>query len=171
MRKWCQAKPERVPPTAKKAGEVARARLLSIASLKGRRCFVRLHMWRSVKDLRAARPNEQGEFYGLCEPYNRWVSRRIADVHFGLDHINLDVVAHEMTHALVHRINVLGPDPLAIILQTEEGKNLFGRAPKYFGGRADEEIAYEMGRWVHFTYSWAYDTWRRYERRRRRSHG
>jgi hypothetical protein len=81
---------ERVPPTAKKKGEVARGRLPSLLRHNGRCRFVRLHM-----------------------------------------------------------------------LQAKSANRLFGRAPSFFAGRADEEVAHEMGRWVRDAYAWAFDVHRR----------
>jgi hypothetical protein len=158
---------ERVPPSAKTKGEVARGRLPSLHTLGGRRCFVRVHMWRGFAELRASHPQgEDDRFFGLFQ-VNNAVERRIGDLHLALDAFTMEIVAHELTHALIHRILVHGPDPTAVVLQARDDRLLFGRAPSFHGGSADEEIAYEMGRWVSATYRWAYALWRRHAKRKR----
>lgn len=61
-----------------------------------------------------------------------------------------------------------GPDPHAVVLCAKNDQRVFGRAPRYYGGRADEELCYEMGRWVAATYRWAYKLWERHGKRKGR---
>lgn len=157
-RRWCEVVLEPVPPTAKKVGEVARGRLPSQHSFHGRRMFVRMHMWRTVEALREAKPEEGPRFQALFEP-NRHenserLQHRIGDLHLAMNAISLEHVAHELVHALVHRVLLVGPDPMDVWDQRRTGDAVFGRDCSFFAGRADEEIAHELGRWVPNAYVW-----------------
>jgi hypothetical protein len=68
------------------------------------------------------------------------LSQKIAEIHFAADAWNVNVVAHEVFHAIVHRMRLMYP--AAHLLPHEEY------------AAAEEEIAYELGNWVERIHTW-----------------
>lgn len=68
------------------------------------------------------------------------LSYKIAEIHFAANNWNVNVVAHEVFHAIVHRMRLMYP--AAHLLAREEY------------AAAEEEIAYELGNWVERIHSW-----------------
>jgi hypothetical protein len=62
---------------------------------------------------------------------------KLGEIHFIKDNWNLNVVAHELCHALIHRIRQIPPKASKIINQS---------------GNAEELICYEFGKWVEDIY-------------------
>lgn len=152
-RDWFAVVKEKVTPRERKRGIVAKGRLPSQASHNGRRAFVRLFMWRSEQHMLRAFPRAPRGSAALFHPNIR--GHRLGDAHLCLGSANLEIVAHELTHALVHRMTMHGPDAVDVIAQRTNGSNGYGRRGYFYAGRADEEVAYEMGRWVFNAYLWA----------------
>lgn len=150
---WFAVVKEQATAREQKMGVVAKGRLPSQAVYNGRRAFVRLFMWRSAGHMLAAHRDQPEGAMAFFNPNHR-PSRRIGDVHLCLEHANLETVTHELTHALVNRITMHGPDAVDVIAQRANGSPGYGRRAVFFAGRADEEIAYEMGRWVLHGYVW-----------------
>jgi len=65
------------------------------------------------------------------------VKLKLGEVHFIKDKWDMEIVAHELTHVLIHRMRVLKPLAKDIIDQIEEG---------------EEIICYEFGSWVDQVY-------------------
>lgn len=68
------------------------------------------------------------------------LSYKIAEIHFARDCWNVNVVAHEIFHAIVHRMRLMYP--AAHLLAHEEY------------AAAEEEVAYELGNWVERVHAW-----------------
>lgn len=151
-RDWFAVIKEPLTPRERKRGIVAKGRLPSQASHGGRRAFVRLFMWRSAEDMLRANPCQTKGTAAFFRPNNR--GHRLGDAHWPLEWATLETVAHELTHALTHRILRYGPDARDVISQRANGEAGHGKRRHFFFGRADEEIAYEMGRWVFNAYLW-----------------
>lgn len=123
----------------------ARGRLASSATHCGRACYLRLVLWpdqgamASAVRRKAAR-GASALFVPGPGARGKPTSARIGDVHLVAGRWDLEVVAHEVQHALHHRQALHGPEPGDVAEQVE--------ALSYVGGRADEELAYEAGRWI-----------------------
>lgn len=152
-RDWFAVVKEKVTPRERKRGIVAKGRLPSQASHKGRRAFVRLFMWKSVEHMLRVHKGQPEGTKAFFFPLN-YSSTKIGEAHFCLEWSVLEIVAHELTLALVHRMTMLGPSAVDVIAQRETGERGYGDRGKFYAGRADEEIAYEMGRWVFHAYLW-----------------
>lgn len=68
------------------------------------------------------------------------VPRKLGEIHYAANHWNINIVAHETLHALIHRMRVLWPSA-ALVMRDEFAD-------------AEEELAYEFGRWVERQFSW-----------------
>jgi hypothetical protein len=150
---WFAVVKEQATAREQRNGVVAKGRLPSQAVYNGRRAFVRLFMWRSAGHMLSAYGGQPDGAKAFFNPSPR-PSRRIGDVHLCLEYADLETVTHELTHALVNRIKMHGPDAVDVIAQRVNGSHGYGRRAYFFAGRADEEIAYEMGRWVLHGYVW-----------------
>jgi hypothetical protein len=69
-----------------------------------------------------------------------YINPKLGEIHFARDHWNVNVVAHEVQHAIIHRMRLVWP-PAHLILLEEYAD-------------AEEEIAYEMGNWVERVHTW-----------------
>jgi len=58
---------------------------------------------------------------------------KLGEVHFIQDKWDLEIVAHELCHALIQRIRMISPSAVQIVEQE---------------GNAEEDICYEFGRWI-----------------------
>lgn len=165
IKPWTAARPEVVPAREAGVGVVARARLPSLVSVKGRRAFVRLRLWCSAGHLWRARPGHD-DCQGLFEPRPKRISyadgiemlvleRCLGDLHLAADCLRLEIIAHEVGHALVQRLDILGPVAEDILDQRHTGQPGKGPQVKFHGGRADEEFCYELGYWVAAVHAWA----------------
>lgn len=68
---------------------------------------------------------------------------KIAELHFVVDMWNMNVVTHEVFHAIVHRMRLMYPG--ASLLPYEEYAD------------AEEEIAYELGNWSEKVFTWLFN--------------
>jgi hypothetical protein len=150
------AKPEKVPGRESRLGVLARCRLPSLLKAGRRRAFIRVYLWAAVADFRAAHP-ELGRANGLFRPAPtrfRFEGKSeivvpvacLGKLHLCLDVVSLEHVAHELGHALVRRLQARSPEPHEVLEQIE--------GASFYGGRADEEICYDLGRWVAALHAW-----------------
>lgn len=68
---------------------------------------------------------------------------KVGEVHFIAGKWDMEVVAHELQHAILHRLRVLCPSPQSILVRDEI--------------EAEEEVCYEFGRWFAHIYRWLWD--------------
>lgn len=81
-------------------------------------------------------------------------SPKMGEIHFIAGQWDTEVVAHELQHAILHRLRVLCPSYRAILERDEIEE--------------EEEVCYEFGRWFSNLYRWLWDIdpsskWRRVE--------
>jgi len=104
---------------------------------------------------------EGGDCRACCIP-NKWtacyyggrfeVKPMLGELHFIKDGWNLMIVAHEVQHAIIHRMRVLVPFVNEVAAQDE----ITGGG--YRGASNTEElICYETGRWTDDLYNWLWD--------------
>lgn len=124
---------------------VAAGRIGSTATFGGKPCYLRLFLWADQQKMLAAVRRRRAR--GASALFVPGPGRpgapsgtRLGDIHLCLAELDLENVAHEVQHALQHRQALHGPDHRDVIEQVE--------ALTYVGGRADEELAYEAGRWL-----------------------
>jgi len=67
-------------------------------------------------------------------------SPKCGEIHFVAEDWNEEVVAHELQHAILHRLRVLCPSYRAILERDEI--------------EAEEEVCYEFGRWFAAIWKW-----------------
>ncbi len=65
---------------------------------------------------------------------------KVGEIHFIKNYWNLEAIAHELSHALLHRIRLLCPSYKSIIEDNDMEK--------------EEVICYEFGKWVTEIYTW-----------------
>lgn len=155
---WYACRGEKVTSHDTHRGVLARCRLPSLLKAsRGRRCYVRCYLWLRQADLREAMGT--GEAHGFFQPSptrllvsnetGKVVGQRIVPclgkLHLCVDVVTLNHVAHELAHALVRRMQCERPGVRQVMQQ---------RKGAFYGGRADEEIAYEMGYWVSALHAW-----------------
>jgi len=153
---WYACRPEKVPRRDQRRGVLARCRLPSLLKASnGRRCFVRCYLWFRQAEFR----ERMGlpHVGGLFQPAPTIISfvagkaagQRtvpcLGKLHLCVDTVTLGFVAHELTHALVRRLQAEQPE-IHEVMEYVEGP--------FYGGRADEEICYEMGHWVEALHAW-----------------
>jgi len=66
---------------------------------------------------------------------------KLGEVHFVTGDWDIEVVAHELQHALIQRLRCLCPSPRSVVDEIE----------------AEEEVCYEFGRWFAHAYRWLWD--------------
>lgn len=69
-----------------------------------------------------------------------FINPKLGELHFAVDHWNVNVVAHEVTHAIMHRMRLIWPP--AHLLMLDEYAD------------AEEEVAYELGNWTERVHHW-----------------
>jgi hypothetical protein len=113
----------------------------------------RIWLWKSQEDLKrwadrysAGRTGEPGEYDGCmglhspCEVMLDGEFQHIGEIHFVLDHWDLETVVHECTHGLFHYIRCLIIDfPRMLYMGYIEN---------------EEEICYPFGKFVELAYKW-----------------
>lgn len=67
-----------------------------------------------------------------------FVRPKLGEIHFIKNKWNIEIVAHELCHALIHRIRMIKPTVKQIIEQE---------------GDSEEMICYEFGEWVNAIYN------------------
>ena len=89
------------------------------------------------------KPGESSGCVNLAPPYievykdgttsEEMIRPKLGEVHFIKDKWDMEVVAHELFHALMHRLRFVKPSAEDIMEQV---------------GSSEEDVAYEFGRWV-----------------------
>lgn len=69
----------------------------------------------------------------------RKIKPKLGEIHFIKDKWNMEIVAHELQHALIHRIRALEAPAFSEIIDQ--------------CGSSEEDICYEFGEWVNKVYS------------------
>ena len=88
--------------------------------------------------------NTTSTYYYDIGSYERKIIRpKLGEIHFIKDKWGLEIVAHELCHALMHRIRQLKPNFEHIIEQVNG---------------AEESICYEYGQWLEDIYRFLWET-------------
>jgi hypothetical protein len=109
--------------------------------------YFHVYLWDSIWDLlRHVKLDDSTLAVTMFEPLRigddgqPLVPNKLGEIHYARDHWNVNIIAHETLHAVVHRMRLIWP-PANLIMRDEYED-------------AEEEIAYEFGRWVEKTHSW-----------------
>lgn len=134
------------------AGLIACADLDSLAPYT-KPLFIRLHLWGSRDAMRAALATDsEAEFHANSDLLTakggiNGAVDHLGNVHLCADALTVELVAHEISHAMMARNAVvesnLGSEALELV------------GEQWIGGNIDEERAYEFGHWTHRAYHWA----------------
>lgn len=131
-----------------------RTNLVARADLKvtGSRHYFQLYLWRDLISFRAnSMDNEKAVACVNFEPTiiefsnnteNEIIRPKRGEIHFVVGKWNIEIVAHEIGHALIERMRLFPPHADAIIEQTAD---------------AEEEICHELGQWVDNVYRWLWE--------------
>jgi hypothetical protein len=129
-----------------------RSKLLGMTKLRSSRkpYYYQVYLWRDIQNLRDHFdiPDDEETLAITCfEPWfvdtdtgGVYINPKLGELHFAVGNWSLNIVAHEVQHAVVHRMRLLWP-PAHLILLDEYTD-------------AEEEIAYETGHWVERTYQY-----------------
>lgn len=126
----------------------------SIISSSRKPFYIQVVLWKEQSDMlcHIGEPEETGiQAVTLFDTYvenpitgeNSPTSYKIAELHFVSNMWNINVVAHEVFHAIVHRMRIMYPG--AALLPYEQYAD------------AEEEIAYELGNWVQKVFTWLFN--------------
>lgn len=157
-RPWWSVRPDQVPAKDQRLGVLARGKVPSLLRGNHRRSFFRVVLW---KDLDAFH-----FWWGDKEPHGAFCPSPtrirfpggqrtvvtptcLGSLHLVRGSVTLEVLAHECMHAMVRRMQAEQPSVKEIVDQAE--------GPRHWSGRADEEVAYEMGFWVSALAQWIED--------------
>lgn len=69
----------------------------------------------------------------------------LGEIHLISKEWTTEIVAHELQHAILHRMRVLKPHAREVIKQARS---------KYWKGNSEEDICYDFGKWFDELYSW-----------------
>lgn len=133
-----------------------RSKIVATMELRSARkpYYFKVFLWQDIEDLRAHFEVEDGTLAMTCfEPWlvddetgKVYINPKLGEIHFARDHWNVNVIAHEVQHAMIHRMRLIWP-PAHLIMLDEYAD-------------AEEEIAYETGSWVEKTHGflWQHDS-------------
>jgi len=103
----------------------------------------------------------EGETMACCVPA-KWITDfrsgqnnvmpMLGEFHFVKDDWSMLIVAHEVQHAIVHRMRVLTPFAWEAMAQDKISGGGYRGALTY-----EELLCYEAGRWVNDLYVWLWD--------------
>lgn len=119
--------------------------------------YFRVYLWKTAKAIHKAidDPDESALGYFVPRPYplHETVGLPVpkpllGEVHFISGFWNLEIVAHEMGHAFIHRLRVLPPYAPAAIAQ-EEISFTFSAIDN-----AEELVVYDLGHLVDSAFRW-----------------
>lgn len=104
--------------------------------------YYQVFLWDDIQDLKDYFDVDDDTLAMTCfEPWyvdddtgSVYINPKLGEIHFARDHWNVNVIAHEVQHAVIHRMRLIWP-PAHLILLDEYAD-------------AEEEIAYETGNWV-----------------------
>lgn len=117
--------------------------------------YYRIFLWDTQEDYEAALGIKGKETIAMCctdtwqhENGMAMVKPKLGEIHFVSGTWSLGTVAHELTHAVLHRLRYLEPGPERVLCELREGHD----------PEDEEVIAYEMGDWydavVHWLQTW-----------------
>lgn len=115
--------------------------------------YFQVFLWETIEDLKEYFEVDDDTLAMTCfEPWyvdsdtgQVFINPKLGEIHYARDAWNVNVVAHEVQHAIIHRMRLIWP-PAHLIMLDEYAD-------------AEEEIAYETGNWterVH-TFLWEND--------------
>jgi hypothetical protein len=110
--------------------------------------YYQVILWDSIKSLRDYFEVNDDTLAMTCfEPWYVdddtgavYINPKLGEIHFARDHWNVNVVAHEVMHAVIHRMRLVWP-PAHLIMLDEYAD-------------AEEEVAYELGNWTERVHHW-----------------
>lgn len=115
--------------------------------------YFQVILWETIDDLKEYFDVDDDTLAMTCfEPWyvdsdtgQVYINPKLGEIHFARDAWNVNVVAHEVQHAIIHRMRLIWP-PAHLIMLDEYAD-------------AEEEIAYEMGNWTERVHSflWEHD--------------
>lgn len=109
-------------------------------------------LWATQADYERAAGAERGNTKAMCIT-DTWlcevtgeavVHPKLGEIHFVKGNWNLGTIAHEVTHALLHRLRYLAVRPETVIPELTEG----------YRAANEEILAYEAGHWVESLHAW-----------------
>lgn len=108
--------------------------------------YFTVYLWSTIDDLKAYFEVDDDTLAMTCfEPWyvdddtgSVYINPKLGEIHYAIGHWNVNVAAHEVQHAVIHRMRLIWP-PAHLILLDEYAD-------------AEEEIAYETGNWVERVY-------------------
>lgn len=110
--------------------------------------YYQVYLWETIEDLKAYfEVDDDTLAMTSFEPWfvdqstgQVYINPKLGEIHFAREHWNVNVVAHEVQHAIIHRMRLIWP-PAHLIMMDEYAD-------------AEEEIAYETGNWVERIHTW-----------------
>lgn len=104
--------------------------------------YYQVYLWDDIQDLKDYFEVDDETLAMTCfEPWyiddatgSVYINPKLGEIHYARDNWNVNVIAHEVQHAVIHRMRLIWP-PAHLILLDEYAD-------------AEEEIAYETGNWV-----------------------
>lgn len=112
--------------------------------------YYQVYLWRDIKDLKnyaELDPTDDTLAVTCFEPWyvddstgQVYINPKLGEIHFAANNWNVNVIAHEVQHAIVHRMRLIWPAAHLIMLDEYAD--------------AEEEIAYENGNWVERVHTW-----------------
>ncbi len=116
--------------------------------------YYRVYLWRDMPAMQDYFDDPDPDTLALTcfEPWyiddttgNVYIQPKLGEIHFAVSNWNVNVIAHEVQHAIVHRMRLIWPAAHLIMLDEYAD--------------AEEEIAYETGNWVErvHTFLWTHD--------------
>lgn len=73
------------------------------------------------------------------------VNPLLGEIHLMLKKWTTEIVAHELQHAILHRMRVLPPFSREVMKQVKS---------KIWNGHAEEDVCYDFGKWFEELYRW-----------------
>lgn len=111
-----------------------------------------VYLWKTQADYEKAAEVEQPNTIALCvtdthceiDTGLKFVEPKLGALHFVSGTWDLNTVAHEVTHAMLHRMRYL--HPVSELVMEEDAPD--------FDPDHEEMIAYQMGAWVEACWDW-----------------
>lgn len=127
-----------------------RSKIVDILKLTSSRkpYYFQVYLWSDLKHLREhfdIEPDDETLAMTCFEPWyvdqdtgSVYINPKLGEMHFARDNWSINIVAHEVQHAVIHRMRLIWP-PAHLILLDDYAD-------------AEEEVAYETGHWVERTH-------------------
>ena len=135
---------------------VERTKITAKSTSDGKRHYWDVFLWPDAEAFNAATDCEGASACHLCSPVlidpesgEPCPGPKMGEVHFMCGRWNMEIVAHELAHALFHRLRFLCP-----------GRSFITDGCGYMQMESEEVVCYEFGDWVHlvYTFLWTFDT-------------